>query len=88
MQQDLFRHGGKRRRAGRKPRCGRAGSPHKSRPVVKPYHPVHVVMRVVPAVGSLRRRGMYKAMRNATITAALRDRIRIIHVHDVPGKRR
>jgi REP element-mobilizing transposase RayT len=48
--------------------------------VVKPYHAVHVVMRVVPAVGSLRRRDMYRAMRNATITAALRERFRIIHV--------
>lgn len=80
VQQELFRHGGKRRRAGRKPRRGRAGSPHKPRPVVKPYHPVHVVMRVVPAVGSLRRRDMYRAVRNATITAALRERFRIIHV--------
>ena len=80
VQQELFRHGGKRKGAGRKPRRGRAGSPHKQRPVVKPYHAVHVVMRVVPAVGSLRRRDMYRAMRNATITAALRERFRIVHV--------
>src|SRR3954467_4757163 len=80
VQQELFRHGGKRKGAGRKPKRGRAGSPHKSRPVIKPYQPVHVVMRVVPAVGSLRRRELYKAMRNATITAALRERFRIVHV--------
>jgi hypothetical protein len=80
VQQELFRHGGKRRGAGRRPRRGRAGSPHKQRPTIKPYHAVHVVMRVVPAVGSLRRRDMYRAMRNATITAVLRERFRIVHV--------
>ncbi|HEY0989439.1 MAG TPA: transposase [Kofleriaceae bacterium] len=37
-------------------------------------------MRVVPAVGNLRRRALYKAMRHATITAALRDRFRIVHI--------
>ena len=37
-------------------------------------------MRVVSAVGSLRRRAMYKAMRDATITAALRERFRIVHI--------
>jgi len=38
------------------------------------------VMRVAPAVGSLRRRRMYKAMRDATITAALRQWFRIVHI--------
>ncbi|HEX3762940.1 MAG TPA: transposase [Kofleriaceae bacterium] len=80
VQQELFRRGGKRKGAGRKPKQGRAGSPHKARPVIKPYHPVHVVMRVVPAVGNLRRRDMYKALREATITAAMRERFRIVHV--------
>jgi REP element-mobilizing transposase RayT len=37
-------------------------------------------MRVVPEIGSLRRRKMYKAVRDATITAALRDQFRIVHV--------
>jgi len=37
-------------------------------------------MRVDPAVGNLRRRKLYKAMRDATITAALRERFRIVHV--------
>ncbi|HEX3761049.1 MAG TPA: transposase [Kofleriaceae bacterium] len=37
-------------------------------------------MRVAPEVGSLRRRAMYKALREATITAALRERIRIVHI--------
>jgi hypothetical protein len=80
VQQDLFRRGGKRRGAGRKPKGARAGASHKARPEVKACHALHVVMRVVPAVGSMRRRSLYKAMRDATITAALRERFRIVHV--------
>src|SRR5262249_44916874 len=79
-QQELFRRGGKRRGAGRKPKGSRAGERHAARAEFKPYHPLHVVMRVAPEVGSLRRRAMYKAMRDATITAALRERIRIVHI--------
>lgn len=80
VQQELFRRGGKRKGAGRKPNGPRAGSPHKKRPTIKPYHALHVVMRVVSGVGSMRRRSMYKAMRDATITAALRQRFRIVHL--------
>ena len=80
VQQELFRRGGKRRGAGRKPKGARAGERHGPRPELKPYHALHVVMRVVPAVGSLRRRKLYKAMRDATITAALRERFRIVHI--------
>jgi REP element-mobilizing transposase RayT len=97
VQQDLFRRGGKRKGAGRKPKGARAGSPHQARQTFKASHPLHVVMRVVPAVGNMRRRDMYKAMRDATVTAALRERIRIVqisiqrtHVHmlvEAPNKR-
>jgi REP element-mobilizing transposase RayT len=80
VQQQLFRRGGKRRGAGRKPKGPRAGEGHDARPAFKAYHALHVVIRVVPAVGSLRRRAMYKAMRDATITAALRERFRIVHI--------
>jgi putative transposase len=80
IQQQLFRRGGKRKRAGRKPKGRRAGSPHQERPEIKPQYALHVVMRVVSAVGSMRRRSLYKAMREATITAALRERFRIVHV--------
>src|SRR5262245_18137212 len=80
VQQELFRRGGKRRGAGRKPAGPRAGEGHAARPDFKAYHPMHVVMRVVPEVRSLRRRKIYKAVRDATITAALRERIRIVHV--------
>jgi REP element-mobilizing transposase RayT len=79
-QQELFRRGGKRRGAGRKPRGARAGERHQARPDFKPTHALHVVVRVAPAVGSLRRRKLYKAMRDATITAALREWFRIVHI--------
>jgi REP element-mobilizing transposase RayT len=80
VQQDLFRRGGKRRGAGRKPKGARAGERHGARPAFKPYQPLHVVMRVVPAAGSLRRRKMYRALRDATVIAALRERFRIVHI--------
>jgi len=80
VQQDLFHRTGKRKRRRRKARAGRAGSPHRARPTVKPNYALHVVMRVVAAVGNMRRRELYKAMRGATITAALRERFRIVHV--------
>ena len=35
---------------------------------------------MAPAEGSLRRRKLYKAMRAATITAALREWFRIVHI--------
>jgi REP element-mobilizing transposase RayT len=80
VQQKLFRRGGKRRGAGRKPKGTRAGERHAARPEFKASQPLHVVMRVAPSVGSLRRRKMYKAMRDATITAAMREWFRIVHV--------
>lgn len=80
VQQELFRRGGKRRGAGRKPTGPRAREGHDVRPDFKRHHALHVVTRVVPAVGSLRRRAMYKALRDASITAALRERFRIVHI--------
>jgi REP element-mobilizing transposase RayT len=81
VQQQLFKtHGGKREGAGRKPKGFRAGAPHKKRPTLKSRHPVHVVLRVVREIGSLRRRAMYKALRAASLTAALREDFRIVHI--------
>jgi hypothetical protein len=60
----LFKkRGGKRRGAGRPPKGKRAGAPHKARPFLNERYPVHVVLRVVPAVGNLRRRCAYQAIR-------------------------
>ena len=60
--------------------CGGVVERHAARPDFKPYHGLHVVLRVAPSVGSLRCRKMYKAMRDATITAALREWFRIVHI--------
>src|SRR6187401_980817 len=70
---------GRKRRAGRK-RKARAGSPHKVRPELAARHPVHVVLRVIKDVGNLRRRFTYKAIREATLTTALREDFRIVHL--------
>ena len=74
------KRGRKRRRAGRKPKGRRAGSPHKVRPELSARHPVHVVLRVIRDVGNLRRRFTYKAIREATLTTALREDFRIVHL--------
>jgi REP element-mobilizing transposase RayT len=71
--------GGKRRGAGRPPKGPRAGAPHKERPFLHASHPVHVTLRAVREVGSLRRRYAYHAIREATITTARREDFRIVH---------
>src|ERR1043166_8529151 len=77
----LFKkRGGKRRGAGRPPTGARAGSPHKARPFLHERYPVHVTLRVVSAVGNLRRRCVYGAIREATLTTARRDDFRIVHL--------
>ena len=82
------KHGGKRRGAGRPPKGERAGSPHKEREYLHAQYPVHVVLRTVRAVGNLRRRCVYQAIREATLTTARREDFRIVqlsiqrtHVH-------
>jgi REP element-mobilizing transposase RayT len=72
--------GGKRRGAGRKPKERRASEAHRTRPEHDHRHPVHVVLRVVSEVGNLRRREAYRAIREATQTAAVRESFRIVHV--------
>jgi REP element-mobilizing transposase RayT len=72
--------GGKRRGAGRPPKGPRAGAAHKERPFLHASHPVHVTLRAVREVGSLRRRYTYHAIREATITTARREDFRIVHV--------
>jgi len=80
VQQELFRRGGKRKGAGRKPKGPRPGQPHKTRPVFKAKHGLHVVLRVAPEIGSLRRPNMYRAIREASICAAVKERVRIVHI--------
>ncbi len=72
---------------GRPPKGARAGAPHKPRPELTKHQPVHVVLRVVKAIGSMRKRHMYKALREATIAVARRELayketgvFRIVHI--------
>jgi len=74
------KRGGKPRGAGRPPKGDRAGERHKRRPFHDACNPVHVVLRVVKAVGSLRRRRTYQAIRAATRTVARRQGFRIVHI--------
>ena len=77
----LFKkRGGKRRCAGRPPKGARAGAPHKKRPFLHARYPVHVSLRVVGEVGNLRRRRVYQAVREATMTTARREDFRIVHL--------
>jgi putative transposase len=76
-----------RRGPGRPPKGKRAGSPHKPRPELNGRYPVHVVLRAVPEVGSLRKRFMYQALRDATLAVAIREihektdyAFRIVHI--------
>jgi len=74
------KRGGKRRGAGRPAKGKRSSEPHKERPFLHARYPVHVVLRTVRAVGSLRRRCVWQAIREATLTTAMREDFRIIHV--------
>jgi REP element-mobilizing transposase RayT len=77
----LFKQrGGKRRGAGRPPKGSRAGSPHKKRPLLHARYPVHVTLRAIGSVGNLRRRCVYKAIREASLTTARRENFRIVHL--------
>ena len=75
------------RKAGRKPKGRRAGAPHKARPELTGRDPIHVVLRVHGDIKSLRKRHMYEALREATLTVAKRELaeaevgwFRIVHV--------
>src|SRR5215218_6851484 len=69
--------GGPRAGAGRKRKDGRErtrpGEPHKARPQGKARFPRHIVLRATSEVGSLRKRHLYSALRDATIAVAMRE---------------
>ena len=50
------------------------------RPFLSSRHPVHVVMRLSPEVGRLRRRDAYRAFRRALLTSLARGDFRVVHV--------
>jgi REP element-mobilizing transposase RayT len=76
QQQELFRHGGKRRDAGRPitPGRARASERHLPRPRLTKHQAVHVTLRVVDDLAALRDRDGYHAIRRAmTRVYARRD---------------
>ena len=76
-------HGGKRPGAGRKRTLpGRVRGKHRTRPFHDRRLPVHVVLRVTPEVGRLRRHKAYAAVRLAMIALALTGRpgFRVVHL--------
>ncbi len=75
--------GGKRKGAGRKAVVRPGQPPHRrvrKRPPVTAREPVHVVIRVVPRIGRLRRPRMYQAIRLALIAVLCRGLIRVVHL--------
>ena len=77
---EVARHGGRRDGAGRKPAAGRKRHEHRARPFHHARLPVHVVLRVTGAVGRLRRRRAYQAVRAAMIKTIARTDFRIVHL--------
>ena len=81
-------HGGKRANAGRKRRAPRPMVAHRTRPFLDGRTPVHLTLRMLPAIASLRRREQHRAIRLALAVAAARSALRICqysiqsnHVH-------
>jgi REP element-mobilizing transposase RayT len=75
------RRGGKRKGAGRPKKGARASERHKTRAVFKRGEPVHVIMRVSPGVGSLRKRSIMRAVHEATVVVLKHEaRFRIVHL--------
>ena len=72
--------GGHRDGAGRKPNGAKAGLPHGVRAFLSARHPVHVVLRLTPEVGRLRRRSAYQAFRRALLTSLARGDFRVVHI--------
>jgi REP element-mobilizing transposase RayT len=80
MQQPLFRNGGKRRGAGRKPIGPEARATHEARPAIKACHAMHVTIRRMSGLPSLRQRQACAAIRAASAAAAKQPAFRICHL--------
>jgi hypothetical protein len=74
------RHGGKRPGAGRPRGPGRPRNWVRRRPRHAKDVPVHVTLRVSKAVGGLRRRRAYHAVRRALLTSFVRQDFRVVHL--------
>ncbi len=72
--------GGKRPNAGRPPKGSRSAEAHKRRPFHDHRHPVHITLRVIAGLGSLRKRDTFAAIREATMVVAFHEAVRIVHL--------
>jgi len=70
----------KKHAGGRPPKGPRSSERHETRAAFKPSQPIHVTIRTTPAIGALRTRDKYRAIREALITSFVRERIRVVHV--------
>lgn len=82
------RWGGRRARAGRKPKGDRVGLPHLRRPDFASRHPLHVTLRVRPGVPSLRKPRFVREFERRMTAGCERGSFRVVqyslqsnHVH-------
>ncbi len=71
--------GGKRRGAGRKRVAARKRVPHRSRPILKRRYPVHVTVRVIEGIVSLRDAICFKALRESFDKANAKAGFKVVH---------
>ena len=71
--------GGARAGAGRPPNGGAAGVSHLRRPVLSRHHPVHVTLRVLAGVPSLRGGAVFGKVRGALAQGQARFGFRLVH---------
>ena len=69
-----------RAKGGRPAKGPRPSERHETRPSFRKYEPQHAIVRVTDAIGTLRRREMYKAVRKALVTTFTRTNFRIVHL--------
>lgn len=74
------KRGGPRDGAGRKKKPGKSDPAHRARPELRPYHPVHVVMRVKKGVPRLRNGRAYRAVRRVLAKCLGSETFRVCHV--------
>ncbi len=74
------RRGGRRANAGRPKKHDRASERHQKRETFKPSVPIHVTLRAVAVIGSLRGFATYHALRAAVVATFHRYDCRIVHL--------
>src|SRR5215813_13163548 len=75
---ERFGHGGARVGAGRK-RTKRSRVAHRARPEHDPRHPVHVTLRLVHGVASLRRKVPFRLIKHAMAETTRRENFHLVH---------